>query len=107
MNTTTSITLRRNRQGRLAPLNLKLPGESFKDARTKAHNVVEPFLSWMSFRTNVAMSVMFDEIVELSTQTRSWHLGLEGQIVTVTIPTTMTTVYRATPELRSPPLDLP
>jgi hypothetical protein len=68
-----------NRYGRLAALIARLDAASFRQARQIAHDLIQPFVSWLSYAHDVAIDVAAIRIEEEATRISMLRAGLLGE----------------------------
>jgi hypothetical protein len=71
-----------NQQHRLSKAVLYFDAADFLDAERKAHEMVHPFLSWWSFKYDVAIDMKGYEAREENTGVVKYSLGFEGKVKT-------------------------
>jgi hypothetical protein len=69
-----------NVAGRLAKVSLKVSAEGFTDAAHQAKSIVLPYVSWVSYRHDVAVAVAGYEVLETRSEARQWSFGWLGRI---------------------------
>lgn len=73
------LTAHPNVHARIGSLTFRFQATSFEDARAQAYNQVSSLLSWLAYRYNVALEIGAWQLVEESTQSTEWQVGLLGQ----------------------------
>jgi len=78
----TNATVRffRNRHGRLARVEMRFLALNRRSAEQSAYDLVHPILSWWSYLHDVAIDTIGYEILEESTEIRSFHFNVIGSI---------------------------
>ncbi len=76
---TTGFLFLPNEKRRLARAEVFLKASSFEEAETGAHYVVLPYISWLSYRLDVALAINGYEVEETATGVKKWVFGAEGK----------------------------
>jgi len=73
------IVLLKNKRGAISKAITRIHADNFEDAASKAHEIVVPTLSQLSFRFDIALDLIGFEILEEKTQTTFYSYGVLGK----------------------------
>lgn len=73
------IALLKNKRGAIAHAVTRIHADNFKDAESKAYEIVVPTLSHLSFKFDIALDVMGFEVLEEETKTTLYSYGVLGR----------------------------
>jgi len=80
------IILGKNQAGRLATALVIVKASSFIEAQKTAYEIIAPFLSFLSFTSDVGIEIAGYQIIELVTQSLMCSWGAMGEVKSMTIP---------------------
>lgn len=73
------IALLKNKKGAISHAMTRIHADNFKDAESKAYEIVVPTLSHLSFKFDIALDVMGFEVLEEKTKTTLYSYGVLGR----------------------------
>lgn len=72
-------TFASNSAGLLSTVRIRIEAQNFQEARRFAYDMVAPCLSWCSYRYDVPLDIKGYEVVEESTGTQQYTVGMLGK----------------------------